>query len=65
MNDDGGDIMSKGKMKMFTCPACGWNVKTPWGENDIIDHAMLHSKNHHTEMLNTPKSELMKLIKDA
>ncbi len=57
--------MSKDKMKMFTCPACGWTVKTPWGENDIMDHAMMHSKNHHTEMMNTPKSELMKLIKDA
>lgn len=57
--------MSKGKMKMFTCPACGWTVKTPFGENDIAEHSMMHAKSHHPEMVNTPKSEIMKMIKDA
>jgi predicted small metal-binding protein len=42
--------MTKGQMKSFTCPACGWMVKSPWGEDDIGDHANLHSKNHHPDM---------------
>ena len=57
--------MSKGKMKKFTCPGCGWTVKTPFGEDDIMEHSMMHAKKHHPEMVNTPKSELKKLIKDA
>jgi len=52
-------------MKMTTCPACGWTVKSPWGENDIMEHVMLHAKNHHPEMKNTPKADIMKMIKDA
>lgn len=42
--------MTKDQMKSFTCPACGWMVKSPWGEDDIGDHANLHSKNHHPDM---------------
>ena len=57
--------MSKGKMKMMTCPECGCTVKTPWGENDILDHAMLHAKNHHPEMMKHDKADLKKMIKDA
>ncbi|MGA2767218.1 MAG: hypothetical protein ABSF24_02740 [Candidatus Bathyarchaeia archaeon] len=57
--------MSKGKMKMMTCPACGWTVKTPFGENDIAEHSMLHAKNHHPEMMNMKKEDLMKMVKDA
>jgi hypothetical protein len=52
-------------MKMFTCPACGWTVKTPFGENDIAEHSMLHAKNHHPEMMNMKKEDLMKMVKDA
>lgn len=61
----GGDSMSKGKMKMFTCPGCGWTVKTPFGEDDIMEHSMMHAKKHHPEMVNTPRSELKKLIKEV
>ena len=57
--------MSKGKMKTFTCPGCGWAVKTPFGEDDITEPSMMHAKKHHPEMVNTPKSELKKMIKDA
>ena len=53
------------KMKSFTCPSCGWTIKTPFGENDIIDHAILHSKNHHSGRLNQSNAEaVQKLIKD-
>jgi predicted small metal-binding protein len=57
--------MSKGKMKSITCPECGWTVKSPWGENDIIDHTMLHAKNHHPEFLKHSKEDMKKMIKDA
>ena len=58
-------MLSKSKMKMMTCPECGWSVKTPFGENDVIDHAMLHVKNHHPEMMKHDKADLKKMIKDA
>jgi predicted small metal-binding protein len=61
----GGGSLSKGKMKMMTCPGCGWMVKSPWGENDIVEHVMLHAKNHHPEMKNMKKEDLVKMIKDA
>ena len=54
--------MTKGQMKSFTCPACGWMVKSPWGENDIIDHANLHSKNHHPDMPMS-SADINKMIK--
>jgi predicted small metal-binding protein len=65
MIDNGGDCMSKSKMKTTTCPECGWTVKSPWGENDVIDHVMLHAKNYHPEMLKHSKEDLKKMIKDA
>jgi predicted small metal-binding protein len=57
--------VSKPKMKMMTCPGCGWTIKSPYGENDIVEHAMLHAKSHHPEMAKTKKEDLMKMIKDA
>jgi len=57
--------LSKEKMKMMTCPACGWTVKTPFSENDIVEHAMLHAKNHHPEMMNMKREDIAKMIKDA
>jgi len=57
--------VSKGKMKIMTCPECGWSVKTPFGENDVIEHAMLHAKNHHPEMMKHSKEDLKKMIKDT
>jgi predicted small metal-binding protein len=54
--------MTKGQMKTFTCPACGWTVKSPWGENDVADHANLHSKNHHPE-IKMSEDELNSMIK--
>ena len=62
---NGGEPMSKGKMKTTTCPECAWTVKSPWGENDVIDHMVLHVKNHHPEMLKHSKEDMKKMIKDA
>lgn len=57
--------MSKKKMKMMTCPDCGWSVKSPFGENDIMDHAILHAKKHHPEVMKHDKADLKKMIKDT
>lgn len=65
MSESGGDSMSKGKMKITTCPECGWTVKSPWGENDIVDHMTLHAKNHHPELLKHSKEDFKKMIKNA
>ena len=54
--------MTKGETKSFTCPACGWMVKSPWGENDLTDHIKLHSKNHHPDM-KMSQEEINKMIK--
>ncbi len=53
--------MSKTKMKMLQFPGCGRTIRTPFGEDDILEHSMMHAKKHHPEMANTPKSELEKM----
>ena len=54
------------KMKSFTCPSCGWTVISPFGDDDIIDHAILHSKNHHSGLLTQSNAETVKKrIKDV
>ena len=35
------------KMRSFTCPTCGWTVISPFGDDDIMQDVILHSKNHH------------------
>ena len=42
--------MTKGQMKSFTCPVCGWMVKSPLGEDDIVEHASMHGKHYHADM---------------
>jgi predicted small metal-binding protein len=42
--------MTKGQMKSFTCPVCGWMVKSPLGEDDIVEHASMHGKSYHADM---------------
>jgi len=56
---------SKSKMKTTTCPECGWTVKSPWGENDVVDHMVLHVKNHHPEMSKHGRDDMKKMVKDA
>ncbi len=54
------------KMRSFTCPTCGWTVISPFGDDDIIDHAVLHSKNHHSGLLTQSNAEsVKKRIKDV
>jgi hypothetical protein len=38
------EVIAWAELRMTICPECEWTVKSPWGENDEIDHAMLHAK---------------------
>jgi hypothetical protein len=58
--------MSKTITSTFTCPKCGWTIKTPYGEEDNQDHIKLHNAKHHEEndsvlRARISKSELIKL----
>jgi predicted small metal-binding protein len=43
-------MKTKGEMKSFTCPACGWTVKSPWGDDDVLEYAQMHGKKRHADM---------------
>lgn len=59
-------VNERKKMKSFTCPTCGWTVITPFGDDDIVEHAILHSKQHHSGGLTRSNVEAVKKrIKDA
>jgi len=58
--------LSKTETKTFTCPKCGWTIKTPFGDEDNADHIKLHNAKHHSEddkvtRARISKSELIKL----
>jgi len=54
------------KMRSFTCPTCGWTVISPFGDDDIMQDVILHSKNHHGGGVNQSNTEIVKKsIKDA
>jgi hypothetical protein len=51
---------------LFTCPECGFTVKTPFGAEDAAEHVKLHIDKHHNEKVaraRISKSELIKLQK--
>ncbi|MGD6932821.1 MAG: hypothetical protein ACQCN5_01270 [Candidatus Bathyarchaeia archaeon] len=54
------------EMKTFTCPKCGWTIKTPFGDQDNQDHIKLHNIKHHdgsdkVTRARISKTELLKL----
>ena len=51
------------KWLMTECPACGWTLKTPKGEDDIVRHVRLHAENYHPEMKNASKEDILKMVK--
>ncbi|HKZ95126.1 MAG TPA: DUF1059 domain-containing protein [Candidatus Bathyarchaeia archaeon] len=51
------------KMLIATCPGCGWQLKTPKGENDVVKHVMLHAQDYHPEMKNAKREDIVKMIK--
>jgi hypothetical protein len=50
------------KMKVAVCPAEGFTIKSPYGEEDVIKHLRLHAELHHPDMKNVKDEELMKMI---
>jgi hypothetical protein len=58
--------MSKVETVTFTCPICGWTIKTPFGTQDAAEHIKLHADKHHDDKVaraRISKSELIKLQK--
>lgn len=54
------------KMRSFTCPTCGWTVISPFGDDDIMEDVILHSKNHHSGGVTQSNAETVKKrIKDV
>lgn len=52
--------MNLNEPKTFTCPKCGWTVKTPFNEEDNADHIKLHNAKHHIEAEKTAKARITK-----
>ena len=56
--------MSKVEFASFTCPVCGFSIKTPFGAEDAAEHIKLHAEKHHNDKVTRArisKSELIKL----
>jgi len=56
--------MSRVQNASFTCPLCGFSIKTPFGADDVVEHIKLHADKHHNERVTRTritKSELIKL----
>jgi hypothetical protein len=47
----------------FTCPVCGFTVKTPFGAEDAAEHVRLHAEKHHNEKVTRAKISKSELIK--
>jgi hypothetical protein len=65
-NYSGGGFMSKPETASFTCPECGFTLKTPFGKEDAAQHVTLHIDKHHNTSVfkaRISKSELIKLQK--
>ena len=56
---------TKKKMRSFTCPICGWTVTSPFGDDDIMNDVILHSKNHHGGVDQSNYDTVKKRIKDV
>jgi hypothetical protein len=56
--------MSNPKSASYTCPICGFSIKTPFGAEDAAEHVKLHAERHHSDKVaraRISKSELIKL----
>jgi hypothetical protein len=56
--------MSNVRSATYTCPVCGFSVKTPFGAEDAAEHIKLHADKHHNDRVTRArisKSELIKL----
>jgi hypothetical protein len=55
--------MSKVQHVSFTCPVCGFSVKTPYGTEDAAEHVKLHVEKHHNDKVTRARISKTELIK--
>ena len=56
--------MSRKENSSFTCPICGFSIKTPFGTEDAAEHVKLHADKHHNDKVaraRISKTELIRL----
>jgi hypothetical protein len=56
--------MSKVETTSYTCPICGFSLKTPFGKEDAAEHVKLHADKHHNDKVaraRISKTELIRL----
>jgi rubredoxin len=49
--------------KRFTCPECGWTVQSVKGEENMMQHLIIHRDEHHDKMKWT-EEDLKSMMKD-
>jgi predicted small metal-binding protein len=49
--------------KRFTCPECGWTVQSVKGEENMMQHLIIHRDQHHDKM-NWSEEDLKSMMKD-
>lgn len=60
----GGGNLSETRPASYTCPTCGWMVKSPFGKEDVDEHVAAHNTKHHGQTLRRmSKSDLIRLGK--
>jgi hypothetical protein len=59
----GGGQMSRTQNASFTCPICGFSIKTPFGAEDAAEHIKLHADKHHNDRVTRAKISKTELIK--
>ena len=52
------------KALQFTCPTCGWSVTTPFGEEDLTKHVMMHKEARHPDMKMT-EEKFRSMVKEV
>jgi hypothetical protein len=57
--------VSRAEFAVFTCPECGFSVKTPFGKEDLDELVALHNAKHHDKVTRAriSKQELIRLQK--
>jgi hypothetical protein len=49
--------------KRFTCPECGWTVQSVKGQENMMQHLIIHRNEHHDDM-RWSEEDLKSMMKD-
>jgi predicted small metal-binding protein len=55
--------MSKVRGAIYTCPECGFSVRSPFGPEDVAEHVKLHAEKHHNDKVTKARITKTQLIK--